>query len=115
RPYTDEEMIRRLQLTVSSKLVRGTRLIEVVVENESADLAQKIAQSIVEQYIHRNFEERIGISQDANKFLIEEAERLKAKVQKSEQALQLYKEQNQAVSLESSQNIIVAKLKELNE
>ena len=48
------------------------------------------------------------MSRDANKFLYEEAERLKTKLEKSEQALQSYKERNQAVSLEESQNIIVA-------
>ena len=37
------------------------------------------------------------------------------KLEASEQALQKYKEQNQAVSLEESQNIIVEKLKELNQ
>ena len=50
----------------------------------------------------------------ANEFLFQEADRLKAKLEQSEQKLQKYREENQAVSLEDRQNIIVDKLKELS-
>jgi capsular exopolysaccharide synthesis family protein len=58
---------------------------------------------------------RTGTTQVASEFLIDEAQRLKAKLEKSEQALQSYKEQTQAVSLEDRQNITVEKLKDLNQ
>jgi len=115
KPYSDNELIDALKKSVSVRLIRGTRLIGVTAENHEPVLAQQIANEIVSQYVLINVNQRFHINQEANKFLIAEAERLKAKLQKSEQALQEYKEQNQAVSLEENQNITVAKLKQLNE
>lgn len=115
RAYSENELIGRMQKQVSVKLMRGTRLIAVTVEHQDPVLAQKICQTLVNEYLRSNVEQRVSMSRDANRFLYEEAERLKIKLGKSEQALQAYKEQNQAVSLEESQNIIVEKLKELNQ
>lgn len=114
RPYSTNEIIDRLQKQISVKLMRGTRLIAVAAENHEPELAQQISRSLVTEYIRSNLEQRVGISREANKFLMDEAKRLKEKLEKSEQALQAYKEQNKAVSLEESQNIVVEELKELN-
>lgn len=112
--YSENQMIRALEQAVSVKLVRGTRLLTITVENANPKVAQEISVGIVQQYIRRSFKEQLGVSQEANRFLVEESQRLKQKLQQSEQALQAYKEQNQAVSLQDTQNITVAKLKELN-
>ena len=50
----------------------------------------------------------------ASDYLRQEADRLKAKLQNAEQAVQKFREDHNAVSLEDKQNIIVEKLKELN-
>jgi succinoglycan biosynthesis transport protein ExoP len=113
-PNTHKCLIRGRARSVSVKLLRGTRLITVTAESESPEMAQKISLGLVNGYIHRNIEQRLGISQEANTFLTAEAARLKEKLQKSEQALQDYKEKTQAVSLQETQNITVEKLKELN-
>jgi capsular exopolysaccharide synthesis family protein len=114
KPYSQNEMIRAFAKRISVKLQRGTRLISITVENENPTMAQTLSTNLVKEYIRGNLDQRVSVTQEANRFLIEEADRLKTKLQKSEQALQAYKEQNQAVSLEESQNITVAKLKELN-
>jgi len=114
KPYSDSELVDALEDMVSVHLVRGTRLIAVVAENHDPVLAQQISAEVVRQYILNTVSQRLAINQEANKFLIAEADRLKTKLGGSEQALQEYKEQNQAVSLEENQNITVAKLKELN-
>jgi capsular exopolysaccharide synthesis family protein len=115
KTYSEAQLIDALGKSVTVKLMRGTRLISVVAENRNPAVAQKIAQSLVSEYVRSNLEQHIGVSREANKFLMEEADRLKAKLEKSEQALQAYKESKHSVSLEESQNIIVEKLKELNQ
>ena len=112
--YADNELLRQLERSVSAKLVRGTRLLTVTVQNRDPQIAQQISIEIVKQYSRRTFQERLGVSQEANRFLVEEAARLKQKLEQSELALQSYKEKNQAVSLQETQNITVEKLKELN-
>ena len=50
----------------------------------------------------------------ANDFLRDEADKLKAKLEQSDEKLQRYKEEHNAVSLRDDQNITVEKLKDLN-
>ena len=56
----------------------------------------------------------MAAAQVASDFLRDEAEKLKAKLEASEEKLQKYKEEQNAVSLQEDQNITVAKLKELS-
>ena len=112
--YSEDELIRALFRRVTAKLRRGTRLIDVSVESTSPELAQQLSQSMVKEFIRQSFEQRAGVSQVANEFLVQEANRLKAKLQESERALQSYRENNDAVSLEEKQNITVETLKDLN-
>jgi polysaccharide biosynthesis transport protein len=112
--YTSAELIRAFSKDVSARLIKGTRLITVTVENQSPNLAQQLSLAVVNQYRQMNIEQRLAVVTEANGVLATEAARLKEKLQKSEQALQDYKERTQAVSLQETQNITVEKLKELN-
>jgi succinoglycan biosynthesis transport protein ExoP len=113
-PYTIAELTRALNERLSVKLLKGSRLITVTAENRSPQLAQQISLGVVNEYRRMNREQRLAVVTEANGLLAAEAARLKDKLQKSEQALQDYKEQKQAVSLQATQNITVEKLKELN-
>ncbi len=114
RPYTDIELADLLEEKVTVKLRRLTRLIEITVEDPDPELARNLAASFVKEFLRENFAQKLSVSQVANDFLQEEAEKLKAKLEESERKLQAYKEQNQAVSLDEKQNIIVEQLKEIN-
>ncbi|MEM6884745.1 MAG: polysaccharide biosynthesis tyrosine autokinase [Verrucomicrobiota bacterium] len=71
-------------------LRRLTRLIEVTVEHEVPEVAQLLANTIVSEYVREMVSTRAGSSQSAFTFLMEEADRVRAKLQKSESALQDY-------------------------
>jgi len=112
--YLDSELVGRFMRKVTVGLRRGTRLIDVSVQDTDPKRAQKLAQSMVTEFISQIFDQKFSVSKAANDFLIQEADRLKEKLHKSEQALQQYREDHHAVSLEDKQNITVEKLKELN-
>ncbi|MFH1067583.1 MAG: polysaccharide biosynthesis tyrosine autokinase [bacterium] len=114
KPLEEKDYANRLAEMVKSKLRRGTRLIDVVVEHHDPELAQQLAQSMTKEFERWILEQRSGVSSTAYEFLQAEAERLKAKVQESELALQNYREKSGSVSVEDRQNIVVDKLKELN-
>ena len=114
RPLTQSDMIDAMAFNFTVKLRRGTRLIDIAVRHENPKLAQTLAQSLIEESMSQDAEWRASPSKDANKFLIDEAERLKRKTEGAEQALQDYREKNHAVSLDEKQNIIVERLKDLN-
>ena len=112
--YLDSELVARFKSKVNVTLRRGTRLIDVTVEDTDPKRAQQLAESMVKEFVNQSFEQNLGLSETASDYLRQEADRLKAKLQNAEQAVQKFREDHNAVSLEDKQNIIVEKLKELN-
>lgn len=113
-PPTPIQLAEKLKSKVKVALRRGTRLIDITVEDTDPVLARDLATSLVKEFLRENFSQRLSVNQVAGDFLKEEAQKLKKKLEESELKLQRYKEQNQAVSLEEQQNIIVARLRELS-
>jgi len=70
---------------------RGTRLIDLYVTNRDPAIAQRLAEAIGREYIRNSIERRALFSQDALRYLLEEEERLKVNLQKSEAAVAEYK------------------------
>jgi capsular exopolysaccharide synthesis family protein len=114
RPISRGDMIDALAASFTVKLRKGTRLIDIAARHGDPKMAQTLVRSLIEQYSAQDAEWKSARFHDANKFLIDEAERLKKKLESSEHDLQQYREKNQAVSLEDKQNIIVERLKDLN-
>jgi len=113
--YLDSELVQRFRAKLSVALRRQTRLIDINVKDADPKRAQKLASSMVTEFVDQSFDEKLNISKTANDFLLQEAGRLKGKLHNSEEAVQHYREEHpNAVSLEDRQNIIVEKLKELN-
>jgi len=113
-PATDDTLIKALDKRTSIKVRRGTRLIDIVTKSKDPQLARAIAQSFVDQYLQLDMDQRTGSASEANEFLVHEAEHLKANLEVSEHALQDYREQHNALSLDDTQNIVVDSLKDLN-
>jgi polysaccharide biosynthesis transport protein len=112
--YLDSELVARFKSKVKVTLRRGTRLIDVIVEDTGPKRAQQLTESMIKEFVDQSFEEKLGLSETATDYLRQEADRLKVKLQNAEQAVQKYREEHNAVSLEDKQNIIVEKLKGLN-
>ena len=112
--YTDDQLISMLERKVNVSLRRQTRIIDITAEDKDPVMAHSLAVSMVKEFFREAFEQRMSINRVASDFLSEEAEKLKKKLEESEQNLQRYKEKNDAVSLEQTQNIIIEKLKEVN-
>jgi capsular exopolysaccharide synthesis family protein len=107
--YTDSELVDRFKRRAYAAIRRGTRVIDIGVKDTDAERAQRLAEAIVKGFIEQSFQKS-----DTSGPLRQEADRLKAKLQDAEQAVQKYREDHGAVSLEEKQNIIVDELKELD-
>ena len=70
---------------------RGTRLIDVYVTHGDPAMAQRLADAVGREYIRYSIERRSVSSQDMLRYLLEEEERLKKNLQKSEAAVAEYK------------------------
>src|SRR5215213_6324320 len=84
RPASVERLRGALSNRISAKLRRGTHLIDVSVEDENPAMAQKLANLLVQEYLAGSAEGRVAASQGAHDDLRAEAERLKARLAKSE-------------------------------
>ena len=113
-PYTDSEIADRMRSLVSASVRRTTRLIDVSATDTNAERAQLIADTMVKEFMRQAIEQRMAAARVSNDFLRDEADKLKTKLETSEEKLQKYKEEQNAVSLQDDQNITVEKLKELN-
>ncbi len=80
-----------LESMVKPVIRRGTRLIDLYVLNRNPAMAQRIAEAVGREYIRGSIERRATFSQESLRYLMEEEERLKTNLQKSEAAVAEYK------------------------
>jgi succinoglycan biosynthesis transport protein ExoP len=113
--YSDAELVRLFSLKYSVSLRRGTRLIDVTVEDRDPEKARALAQAVIDEFLAECLDQSVSVSKRAEQALQVQANDLRVRLNKSEKALQEFRENNGAVSLSDKQNIVVEKLKDLNE
>ncbi|MEY2518659.1 MAG: polysaccharide biosynthesis transport protein [Verrucomicrobiota bacterium] len=87
----EEALGGALSTMVKPVVRRGTRLIDLYVVNQDPALAQRLAEAVGREYIRNSIERRASFAEDTLRYLLEEEERLKANLQKSEAAVAEYK------------------------
>ena len=88
----EEAMAGALSRNVKPAVRRNTRLIDLYVTNHDPVIAQRLAEAVSREYIRSSIERRMGLSQQSLRYLLEEEERLKNNLRKSEAAVAEYKE-----------------------
>ena len=88
----EEAMAGALAKNVKPAVRRNTRLIDLYVTNHDPVIAQRLAEAVSREYIRSSIERRMGLSQQSLRYLLEEEERLKNNLRKSEAAVAEYKE-----------------------
>ena len=76
---------------VKANIRRGTRLIDLFVTSRDPVMAQRLAEAVGREFIRNSIERRATFSQESLRYLVEEEERLKVNLQKSESAVAEYK------------------------
>lgn len=88
---TEEALGGAVSGMVKPVIRRGTRLIDLYVKHHDPAMAQRLSEAIGREYIRNSIERRASFSQEALRYLLEEEERLKVNLQKSEAAVAEYK------------------------
>jgi capsular exopolysaccharide synthesis family protein len=99
---------------LSVKRIPNTRLIEVTFESTSPDLAARILNAHLENYIEQNYKSRYEATTDASKWLQQELDELSIKVRRSEDARIEYERSNQIWTLDDKNNVTTQRLGDLN-
>ena len=112
--YTEIELADLMSAKLAVSLRRNTRMINVAAFDEDPEMARKLAETFVQEFLHETYEQRRSAARLAHQFLREESRQLKTQLEEAERKLQAYKESNKTVSLEERQNIIVEQLRDIN-
>ncbi|MEK0447707.1 MAG: hypothetical protein RLZZ399_3028 [Verrucomicrobiota bacterium] len=111
QPISQEQAGNLLLKCIRVQLRRGTQLLEISAEHSNPQQAKKLANGMAEAFLRHSEEQRLGAAQHTLQFLGKEAEQLKARLQRSETALQNYMETQNAASLDEKQDTLTAALK----
>ena len=99
-------------LTVSKE--KNTRVIEIRYRNKDPRLAAQIANAISRAYIERHFKMRFESTMQTSDWLAQQLTELQAKVEVSQRKLVNYQKEHGILGIDDKQNVITARLGDLN-
>jgi capsular exopolysaccharide synthesis family protein len=105
-----QEFKRRLMVA----LVPDSRVVEVSFESIDPSLAARVVNALVHNYIEDNFHEKYDATRQASGWMEQQLDELKAKVERSEQALVDYERANAIVNIGDRQNVAEQRLADLD-
>ena len=94
--------------------VRNSRLVDVTYGSPEPAMAARLANALARQYIEQNLEFKFLATKEATDFLTARTADQRKVLEKSEHALQQYREKTGAMALEDRQNIVIQRLADLN-
>lgn len=95
--------------------VRGSQLVDFAYDSADPAFAERAVNAFAETYVEENLKLKIAALEKSAEWISNEVTRQGALVASSELALADYREKQGASSLDSNQNIVVARLTALNE
>jgi succinoglycan biosynthesis transport protein ExoP len=95
--------------------VRSSRLVDVAFTSADRELAANAVNVLAEEYVQQNLEFRLENTQKTLEWLTQEVAKQQNIVQQSERVLAEYRENQNALSLEDRQNIVIARLNQMND
>ncbi len=95
--------------------VRGSQLVDVMFGAADPEFAARAANMFADEYVANNLSLKVSTLEKSAEWLTGEVEKQGKLVQQSELALAQYKEKQDAGALDSSQNIVVARLTQQND
>jgi succinoglycan biosynthesis transport protein ExoP len=94
---------------------KSTRLVEIVYTSPDPEFAALAATTLAEEYAQQNLDVRLETINKNLVWLTDEVAKQEQKVTEAETAMSKYREQQNALSLEDRQNIVVSRLNTLND
>lgn len=113
-PVTESEAIDALSGMLEVKVRENTPYFEVSIQHSKPQVAQRLADALAEEFIREDIRKRTEGTKMAVEYLLGEANRMKEQLQRSEEALLDYVQENNAASLRDKQDTVVSKLKDLS-
>jgi polysaccharide biosynthesis transport protein len=107
------QLIGAFENDLKIELLPKTRMLSVGFEGPEPELAAQVATSLVNNYLDYNFRQKYEAIRRSG-WMEQQLDELKANVQKSQQALVTYEQQNQIVNSGDKQNVLEQMLGDLS-
>jgi len=107
-------LLGTLRSGLTVKLVRSSRLVQVSYTHPDPRLSTELANTLVRTFIEENFRTKYESVTQTSEWLSKELADLQLRVQTSEEKLVRYQKDHSILGIDEKQNIVTAKLDELN-
>src|ERR1019366_4121879 len=99
---------------LSVQIIPSSRIVQISYTNPDPRLATEIVNALVRTFIEENFKTKFESVTQTSEWLSTELDDLQLKVQTSEEKLVRYQKDHSILGVDEKQNIVTAKLDELN-
>ena len=113
-PAQRQRLLDKFYESLTVKVIPSTQVVEIRFRNRDRALAIATANSIIDEYIQRNFETRVNTSNQVSQWLAMQMEEVRTNTTKAQQKLAEFQKENNFLGDESD-NIVTDRLKQLNE
>jgi polysaccharide biosynthesis transport protein len=114
QPGNEDRLVESFRKSLKISKVKGTRLIEIRFRSTDPKLAADIVNQLANAYLDQFYKSQIQVSTQISDFLANQLKELQAKVEESQHKLIDYQKGNGIFGLDDKQNIVTAKLDDLN-
>jgi polysaccharide biosynthesis transport protein len=111
---SDDAVIRSFLGHLHVEQVRDSHVVKVSFESTNPELAARVANKLAEDYIEYNFRQKYDATRQVSGWMEKQLDELKAKVEKSQQALVDYERQNAIVNIGDKQNVVEQRLADMS-
>ena len=110
----EDRLVESFHKNLKISKVKGTRLIEIRFRSTDPKLAADAVNQLANAYLDQFYKSQIQASTQISDFLASQLKELQAKVEESQHKLIDYQKENGIFGLDDKQNIVTAKLDDLN-
>jgi polysaccharide biosynthesis transport protein len=108
------KLMKEFSNDISVTLVRNTQMVQVNFESTDPDLAARVANTLVNNYIEYDYHKKYDATRQASGWMEQQLDELKAKVEKSQEALVQYERANSIVNVSDKQSVVEQRLSDLS-
>jgi capsular exopolysaccharide synthesis family protein len=110
-----QRLLERFDDSLIVKVVPNTQVVEIRFRGRDAGLATATANSIIDEYMRRNFHTRVDGTSQVSQWLSRQMEDIRADTTVAQQKLADFQRQNNLLGTDESDNIVTDRLRQLNQ
>jgi capsular exopolysaccharide synthesis family protein len=109
-----DELVESFRRCLHVQKVRDSHVVNVSFESADPHLSAKVANSLADDFIENNFRQKYDATRQASGWMEQQLDELKAKVEKSQQALVDYERQNAIVNINDKESVVEQRMADLS-